>query len=146
MGAADKSTGPQFNSAAAINAKLSEVRRKDPRYTLDAYRFVLFEAIEYTSARMLRLGETERRHLSGAELAEGMRRLALENFGFMAYDVWTSWGIKETRDLGEIVFNLVEADLLKTTPEDRIEDFDNVYDIRQGLRDSFRFEEVVSEQ
>ena len=37
------------------------------------------------------------------------------------------WGIEQTRDFGEIVFNLVAADLMSKTEQDQIEDFIDVY-------------------
>ncbi|HRJ77268.1 MAG: hypothetical protein HUU03_05640 [Planctomycetaceae bacterium] len=123
--------GPSDPEAALI-----EIRRKDPRYAADAYRFV-FEGLDYTLRKYLKL-ETPR-HVTGPELCEGMRRLALEQFGFMAYDVWTSWGIHCTRDLGQIIFNLVDARLLRATDEDKIEDFTDVFDLKEALVEGFSF-------
>ncbi|KAA0213802.1 hypothetical protein EDM80_07650 [bacterium] len=123
--------GPSDPEAAII-----EIRRKDPRYAADAYRFA-FEGLDYTLRRYLKL-ETPR-HVTGPELCEGMRRLALEQFGFMAYDVWKSWGIHCTRDLGQIIFNLVDAKLLRATDEDRIEDFTDVFDLKEALVEGFSF-------
>ena len=37
--------------------------------------------------------------------------------------VFDHWGIRETRDFGEIVFNLVENNLLAKTEKDTREDF-----------------------
>ena len=128
---------PQSEEAPVdIEAMLMELRRKDGRYSLDAYRFA-FEALEYTVRDYLKLKQP--RHVSGKELCEGMRRLAVDQFGFMAYDVWTKWGIRETRDWGHIIFNLVEAKLLRKTDEDNVEDFANIYELRKALQDGFSF-------
>lgn len=121
-----------------FEAALLEVKRKDPRYSIDAYKFA-FEGLEYTLKHYLKL-ETPR-HVTGPELCEGMRRLALKQFGLMAYDVWKKWGIHCTRDLGQIIFNLVNANLLRATAEDKIEDFENCFDLKKGLVDSFTFDE-----
>jgi uncharacterized repeat protein (TIGR04138 family) len=130
---------PQANDGPVdLEAALLELRRKDPRYALDAYKFA-FEGLEFTLRKYLKL-ETPR-HVTGPELCEGMRRLALKQFGLMAYDVWKKWGIKETQDLGQIIFNLVGANLLRATEEDKIEDFKNCFDLKKGLVESFTFDE-----
>jgi len=116
----------------------------DPRYRPAAYRFVMYEGIEYTTRRHLGLTEATRRHLTGRELCEGLRRLALHQFGFMALDVWQSWGIRSTRDWGTVVFTLCEYNLLSRNESDCIEDFENVYDLDAGLRQAFRFVDAGS--
>ena len=116
---------------AAVEALLLQARRKDSRYALDAYRFLLFEGLEFTAREHLKL--KERRHMTGSELCEGLRALALREFGFLAAEVWRGWGIRATRDWGEVVFNLVGVGLLNTTPTDRIEDFENIYDVERAL-------------
>lgn len=87
-----------------------------------AYFFVL-AGIEYLQAKL-----DVRRHVTGPELAWACRDLALERFGLLARPVLEAWGIKETLDLGRIVFALVGVELLSTQPGDREEDFANVYD------------------
>ncbi|MCA8910208.1 MAG: hypothetical protein KDB82_00765, partial [Planctomycetes bacterium] len=63
-----------------------------------------------------------------------LRSLALREFGPLAFDVWSWWGIKTTRDWGEVVFNLIRHGLLNANEQDRVEDFDNVYDVREALK------------
>ena len=38
-----------------------------------------------------------------------------------------NWGIKSTRDFGEMVFVLVDGGVLSRTEADKVEDFDDVY-------------------
>src|SRR5690606_34101129 len=73
------------------------------------------------------------RHISGAELAEGARALAIDQFGPLARTVLEHWGIHSTADLGEIVFALVEAGILVAEPEDRIEDFVGLFDFEEAF-------------
>ncbi len=77
-------------------------------------------------------------HVSGPELLEGVRMLALQEFGLMARTVFRMWGIARTDDFGDMVFNLVEAELLSKTPGDRREDFCNVYDLDEALVNGYR--------
>ena len=101
---------------------LQEAVAKDPRYKPEAYIFV-HDALGHTWARL-----DERRHVTGRELLEGIKDLALKRYGRMAKAVLNSWGVKTTDDFGAIVFSLVDAGLLSKTPEDRVEDFHGVYD------------------
>jgi uncharacterized repeat protein (TIGR04138 family) len=101
---------------------IDRLRRRYPSYHETAYLFIL-SALHYSIER---LGEP--RHISGRELAEGCRDLALDRWGLMAKSVLEYWGITGTRDLGEIVFALVELGVLVKQDEDSIESFDSVYD------------------
>ena len=101
---------------------LEQVLAKDPRYKAEAYVFV-HDALGHTWARL-----DQRRHVTGRELLEGIRDLALQHYGPMAKAVLNSWGVKTTDDFGAIVFNLVDSGLLSKTEEDHIEDFHDVYD------------------
>jgi len=126
--------------------------QRDRRYQRDAYVFV-FEALDYAQ-RVLEMG-TERasephplgpregdpgpqRHVSGQELCEAVRRYALEQFGYMAKTVLNSWGVRSTGDFGEIVFNLIRIGHMRKTPQDRREDFEDVYDFDTAFEDEFR--------
>ena len=72
--------------------------------------------------------------MSGRELCEGARRLALDNYGLMALAVLSLWGIRSTSDIGEIVFNLIASGDLEKTPSDSRADFDNVFDFETSLQ------------
>ncbi len=107
------------------DAVMDRLRQRYPCYHDTAYLFIL-SSLQYTIER---IGEP--RHISGRELAEGCRDLALERWGLMARSVLEYWGIRSTRDLGEIVFALVDCGVLVKREEDCIEDFDHVYDFAE---------------
>lgn len=123
------------------DAKLTELLAADRRYSPQAYQFV-FEALRFTQDKLGRseLGTQEQRHVSGQELCEGIRELALQQFGLMAQTVLGSWGIRETADFGQIVFNLIRSGHMKKTEEDKLDDFSNIYDFDTALRRNFRIE------
>jgi uncharacterized repeat protein (TIGR04138 family) len=58
----------------------------------------------------------------------------------MARVVFHLWGINRTADFGEIIFNLIDAELLSKTESDRREDFHDVLDLDRELRDGYAFE------
>jgi uncharacterized repeat protein (TIGR04138 family) len=46
----------------------------------------------------------------------------------LASAVLTHWGIHTTEDFGQIVFMLIDVGLLARQPNDRLEDFERVYE------------------
>jgi len=78
-----------------------------------------------------------RRHVSGPEIMEGVRGLALERFGYLARAVFRDWGVTKTGDFGEIVFNLISVDLLQKTADDRKEDFFGLFDFEEAFDQAF---------
>ncbi len=114
--------------------RIRAIVKKDPSYRLEAYCYV-FEALDYT----LR-GLGKHRHVSGQELCAGIRDLALERFGPLAWTVFKHWGITRTEDFGRIVFNLIESELMGKTDTDAIEDFRDVYDFEDVFDRNFKLE------
>ena len=64
--------------------------------------------------------------------------MALEQFGYLAREVLAQWGITSTDDFGDVVFNLIEADLLQKTADDRREDFAHLFDFESAFDQTFR--------
>ena len=144
---------------------LGHLLQRDRRYKLDAYMFVL-EALSYAQ-ETLNLGEEPpeeelearpvessvparsrsgkpkrrpaERHLTGQQLCEAARRYALQQYGFMARTVLGTWGIHSTRDLGEIVFNMIEIGQMRKTRKDKREDFHDVYDFDEAFTRDLSF-------
>jgi len=106
---------------------MDRILLREPRFKEPAYLFVL-AALEYCQARL-----PERRHLSGRELSEGCRDLALERYGVLARMVLEHWGVTCTSDLGDIVFTLVDLGLLLTQNDDTRADFANVYEFAHAF-------------
>jgi uncharacterized repeat protein (TIGR04138 family) len=110
---------------------------RDPRYRREAYLF-LREALEYTQKMMGRPKGDEVRHVSGRDLLEGIRNYALGQFGPMVPTVLAEWGIHKCEDVGEIVFNMVESNLLAKTDTDSREDFKGAYEFSDAFCKPFR--------
>lgn len=121
---------------------IEQVAQKDGRYSVHAYYFV-FEGLRYTQQMLGKNPASpseKERHVTGQQLLEGLRRLALEQFGYMARVVLEQWGVRKTSDFGEIVFRLVECGLMGKTEEDSLDDFKDVYDFEQVFDKEFKFE------
>ena len=106
---------------------MDRIRMREQRFDERAYLFVL-GALEYCQQRL-----PERRHISGRELALACRDLALDRFGVLARLVLENWGIHNSSDIGDVVFTLVELELLMSQPTDTREEFIGVYDFEESF-------------
>jgi uncharacterized repeat protein (TIGR04138 family) len=111
---------------------LESICRTDTRYHRDAYQFVR-EALDHTQKQVARTRRTEPRHVTGQELLEGIRQFALDQFGPMAAVVLAEWGVHRCEDFGEIVFNMIEANLLGKTDKDSRADFASTYEFHDAF-------------
>jgi uncharacterized repeat protein (TIGR04138 family) len=59
--------------------------------------------------------------------------MAILEFGPMARLVLNGWGLRAGEDVGEIVYNLIDAGLMTRTQEDRKEDFHGIMDFGDSL-------------
>jgi uncharacterized repeat protein (TIGR04138 family) len=113
---------------------LDQLQERNPRFHTKAYFFVL--ASLHSVIRSL----DEPRHISGRELAEGVRTLALERYGPMARTVLEHWGIHETEDVGGVVFALVDQGVLVKQNGDSLEDFQDVFDFEEAFELNYPWE------
>lgn len=118
-----------------VHALLEAAIRQDGRYPPEAFEF-LQRGLEFAAQRIHGdPNENTPRHVSGQELAWGLRDLALQSWGRLARDVLSRWNIRCTRDFGEMVFFLIELGLMSKRDSDRIEDFDDVFDFAAAFAD-----------
>ncbi len=115
---------------------IQELVEKDPRYQEEAYVFVR-EGLDYTVHEKNEVPKNQSHHVRGWELAEGIREYAIREYGPVSLRVLRHWGIESCEDIGEIVYNMIEAQILGKTPEDDKTDFHGVYDFEEAFRDPF---------
>lgn len=130
---------------------LARLLREDRRYKADAYEFI-WKALNFAQQE-LRMGaeavsepvendddeaKKPQRHVSGQDLCEAIRQYAVREFGYMAKTVLNSWGIHETGDFGEIVYNFIRLGWMRKTKRDRREDFDGQFDFDRAFQEEFR--------
>jgi uncharacterized repeat protein (TIGR04138 family) len=140
--------------------ELARIIATDPRYSIEAYAFVL-EALNHARHQKLK-GKARRQnkerssdpdqerrpaatpskksrvsaHVTGRKLCESVQKLALRQYGLLAATVLNHWGVRSTSNIGDIVYNLIEAGDLEKTPSDSRSDFDDVFDFDTTLRPS----------
>ncbi len=103
--------------------RFKELRQKYKDYTIESYQFA-YDVLEDTLLKL----KKNTKHLTIPELLEGYRTYSINAFGCLAKTVLNNMGIRETRDIGNIIFQLIEFDLMGKQERDRKEQFDNVYD------------------
>jgi uncharacterized repeat protein (TIGR04138 family) len=78
-------------------------------------------------------------HVSGQELCLALKKMGMEWFGWLAKTVFTTWGVHKTQDWGNIVFAMVDAEMMGKQEEDTIEEFTDVFDFDE-LEQEFKFQ------
>ena len=117
--------------SAKFLQEIEAVAERDGRFKKEVYLFV-YDALQFTVEQLGKVDlPTEQKHITGRDLLYGISEYAMDQLGPLTRSVFTRWGVHETRDFGEIVFNLVEGNLMSKTDQDCIEDFVDVYDFAE---------------
>ena len=95
---------------------------RDSRYDARAYA-LLMDCVNYLVK--------ENRHASGEDILDEFRERALDQYGPLAYTVLTEWGLSSTEDVGEMMFNLVDARRIGKDDNDSADSFAGGYDFRE---------------
>ncbi|MDY6913404.1 MAG: Minf_1886 family protein [Planctomycetota bacterium] len=113
---------------------MGQVIQEDGRYPVEAFGF-LHEALNRAAKTIY--GDDAptggRRHVTGQQLCHSLRELAVERWGMLAPTVLSKWNVNATIDFGNMVYLLIENDLMKKADEDSIEDFRDVYDFDEAF-------------
>ena len=107
----------------------TEILKKDDRYDSRAYDFVL-EVIHFAST-------DAKGHVTGRELLNYFRDMALDAYGPLTYTVLNDWGVRCCEDVGAIVFNLYDAKRIGKTDSDSPEDFVGGFNFKHEFLDPF---------
>lgn len=120
------SEDPGLTAAIAVLASTSS------RYCREAY-ILIFEALSFARSQN-RVGG----HMAAAELNRSLLDYAWKEYGPLAPAVLSEWGVNSPEDVGELVYNLIEVNLLSASPSDSKADF-------QQLAEWFVAEELSKE-
>ncbi|MBI2439904.1 MAG: hypothetical protein HYV35_00865 [Lentisphaerae bacterium] len=121
---------------ASFEEVVAQIQKEDPRYAPEAYFFIR-EALDFTARLLKKPAQGPGRHVSAAELLEGIRQFALHEYGALAMTVLNDWGLRSCADFGQVVFHLVNKEFLGKTEGDSISDFDHGYDFASVFRAPF---------
>ncbi len=119
---------------------LEEIARTDGRYDVRALKFV-YEGLAGTIEKLRQNEDAEHpRHITGQELAWGLADLAMQRWGRLANMVLAQWGVRQTRDFGEIVYLMIAHEWMTSQETDTIDDFDNVFDFDTVFEQDYRID------
>jgi uncharacterized repeat protein (TIGR04138 family) len=122
-----------------MRENIEEIAAQDGRYSPEALKFI-YEGLGATIRQIREAqGEDQPHHITGAELSKGLAQLAIERWGRLSRLVLNHWGVRTTRDLGEIVYLMISHKWMTAQENDSIEDFDDVYDFEEVFEKQFKF-------
>ena len=124
-----------------MKSTIEQIAKEDGRFDAKALKFI-YEGLGRTvqKIRDSEVDDSMPRHISGQELALGLGELATERWGRLARIVLNHWGIRTSRDMGEIVYLMIAHNWMSAQETDTIEDFDNVFDFETVFEKNFVLE------
>ena len=100
----------------------ADILAKDARFDSRAYDFVM---------QVISVASNEAKgHVTGQELLDYFRDIALDVYGPLAYNVFDDWGVHSCEDVGAIVFNLYDSKRIGKTDSDSPADFIGGFDFK----------------
>lgn len=127
-----------MSNALSFNEAVDRLIQDDSRYDAEAYIF-LRDALEATlKKRKKAKKEGGSSHVSADELLDGFRQHAVKEFGPMTPTVLGYWGVRSCEDVGNLVFNLVKANIFAKTDQDTMDAFRAGFDFEEAFVLPFR--------
>ncbi|WP_145168757.1 Minf_1886 family protein [Rubripirellula lacrimiformis] len=122
---------------------------EDKRFKIEAYQFIR-ESLQYAHEHLSETApspregeefsdESDPNHVTGQQLCEACRQYALQQYGYLAKMVLANWGVHQTSDFGELVYNLIRIEQMRKSDSDRREDFHDVYCFDNAFEPEFEF-------
>jgi uncharacterized repeat protein (TIGR04138 family) len=130
-----------MSKPVATPKSIEQVAEETVVYALEAFYFVE-SGLQSTTKSLRRTRKRRGGHVTGQELAEGLREAAQRRWGMLAGLVLERWGVRNTYDFGRIVYAMIDAGMMGKTEEDSIEDFRDVYDFQTAFTKSYKIAPV----
>ena len=128
----------------SFDQAIAKIRSVDSRFSPASYHFIR-QSLDHAIQRVGRNGPDKRpAHVSGGELLEGFRDLALKEFGPMAKTVLAEWGLLRCSHVGEIVFQLVQHGILGKSETDKPDDFQEIWTFSEAFEAPFQPKPVAA--
>ena len=116
--------------------RIQAIREKDGRYGVNAYLLVMEALFQTLSSR----GHTAHEHIGCRELAERTAATALEQYGPYAALALRRMGVCAPGDMGNVLQNLAQEEILALSKEDSPEAFADAFDFTRMFTTPFRAE------
>jgi len=115
-----------------MDQAIAKLREQNSKYTPGAYHFIR-RALDHSLRKLKREDADRPAHVTGKELLEGFRELALAEYGPLAKTVLEDWGITKCAEVGEIVFQLVGMGVLGKNENDKLDDFEELWSFAEAF-------------
>lgn len=99
---------------------------------VEAYHFVL-DSLRFTVEDLNQTDDGHPQHLHAHELLDGLVRYGAQKFGLLADTVFRQWGIKSNEDIANIVYQMIELEMLKKSEDDSFDDFENAPELFESI-------------
>lgn len=113
--------------------RIYEICEKESRFRPQAFFFI------YMALQRCRANEGLSGHVTGQQLLKAFADEARSQYGPMAKAVLNHMGFYNTRDVGDLVFLMVQEGLLSKTEQDSLGDFSDAYDFDQEFVERYRW-------
>lgn len=123
--------------SVSFTEALDGIIARDARYDREAYAF-LRDALEFTLKKRRKASKDAPTDVPAVELLDGFRLYALKECGPMAHLVLDYWGVRSCEDIGNLVFNLVQANVFSKTDRDTLDEFRAGFDFEEAFLVPFR--------
>jgi len=137
-----KTVDVDVEAAAATDAAKARRRMYERVATLISYPV---DAIAFVHAALSLAGPGCRpgeggRLISARDVCNAVRKYAMWYFNDKdeALDLLTAWKVRSSEDVGRIIYGMVAAGMLKTSPDDSASDFDGLFVLKRLFEDDTR--------
>ncbi len=115
-----------------FDSAVQNIVARDKRFDPQSY-FLLKDALDFTLKRTREQNQGRERHVTGEELLRGFRDHVVHEFGPMGHTILCEWGVRSCRDVGDMVFNLIEEGMFGKQDSDTKDDFRDIYDFDEAF-------------
>lgn len=113
------------------------IHTNHPEYHVDAYRFLYLATSPLSYLLFPKKKRSRVKHLSAKEYYEKVCELALHEYGPMAIKVFEHWGLKQTKDIANATYYMIEAGLLYKQQKESKADFIGLKPLSEALSAPF---------
>ncbi|UDQ98052.1 Minf_1886 family protein [Lentisphaerota bacterium WC36G] len=127
-----------------LQKKIAVILSKDSSYPKDAYQ--LITDVIHAASKEQHSSQKQSHHIGAKKIVQSVIDYAIKEYGFFASEVLVKLNLINAIDVGKVVFNLIEVELLHQSEDDSLSDFDYDCNIIQALTQHQKNYTVRSDQ
>ncbi len=127
-----------------LQKQIAKIIKKDATYPESAYEFMT-EVVHFATQNQPK-DQNLSRHVGARKIVQNTVIYALQEYGYFAKEVLVQLNILNAKDIGNIIFNLIEVELLHQSEEDSLDDFMFDLNLLQALDQRYKRYAVRSDE